>query len=231
MIHLSPRLAMVAGCCRPGMPITDIGTDHAYVPAYLLLQGTIPSAVAADLRPGPLQNAGETVEKYGLSEKIALVLSDGFQNLTPGACNDYVLAGMGGNLIADLLAAAPWVKEPGTHFVLQPQSHQEDLRAYLYQNGFSILKEELAKEEKHLYICLEVEYTGKIIHSTPLENYLGEVIHTASPYKEEYFSSVCNRLQKRYRGLLCVEGAEEERQAIATLIENIQQEVNLCLQP
>lgn len=227
MIHLSPRLAMVADCCRPGKPITDIGTDHAYVPAYLLLEGIIPSAVASDLREGPLQNARETVKKYDLEDKVTLVLSNGFQNLTPGACQDYVIAGMGGNLISDLLAASPWVKDLGNHFVLQPQSHPEDLREYLYQNGFTILKEELCKEEKHLYLCMEVSYTGNVTDATPLQCYLGEAIHTTSPLKKEYFSSVCTRLQKRLQGLLCVEGTDEERQFIATLINDIQQEADL----
>lgn len=227
MISLSPRLQMVADLVRGKQPLADIGTDHAYLPAYLLLTGKIPSAIAADLRKGPLQNAEETVKKYGLYDKVTLVLSDGFQNLASFDCKEFVLAGMGGNLMADLLSAAPWLQNPDIHLVLQPQSHQEDLREYLYRNGFTILKEQLCREGTHLYLAMEAEYTGAVTDASPLSCYLGTLADSEDPLKKEYFSRVLDRLDKRREGLLSCAGTAEECDFLSTLMIAIKERTGL----
>ena len=82
-IKLSPRLQMAADMVRPCEAAADIGTDHAYIPVYLIKNGICPSAVAADLKEGPLANARAAVSAYGLTENIALRLSDGLDNINP----------------------------------------------------------------------------------------------------------------------------------------------------
>ncbi len=223
MIQLSPRLQMVAGLVRGNQVLTDIGTDHAYLPAYLLQIGKIPSAIAADVRQGPLGNARETVEKYGLEDKITLVLSDGFSNLHPEDSKEFVLAGMGGNLMEDLLAAAPWLQAEGIHLVLQPQSHQEDLRNYLYRNGFSILQEQLCKEGSRLYLAMDAEYTGTPSDASPLACYLGTLADSDHPLKAEYFQKVLDRLGKRLNGLLTMDHTEEECNFLLSLMNAIKE--------
>ena len=84
---------------RPGSVAADIGTDHAYLPASLILNGICPRALACDLRKGPLSNAAKTVAAYGLEGKITLRLSDGFDEIEPFEADDLIICGMGGTLM------------------------------------------------------------------------------------------------------------------------------------
>ena len=166
MIHLTPRQQMAADLIRPGRPLADIGTDHAQLPAALLQQGLIPFAWCMDVRKGPLENARATIEACGLTDRTELILCNGFTGLPPGTCHDFVVAGMGGVLTVSLFEAAPWLKDPENHFVLQPQSHLEELRRYLYENGYKILQETAVLDHHRPYTAMEVVYTGEIIPFT-----------------------------------------------------------------
>ena len=104
MIVLSPRLKTAADMVRKGVVAADIGTDHAYLPSYLVLSGICPRALACDLRKGPLENAAETLEHWNIADKITLRLSDGLDELSAGEADDIIMAGMGGILIAK----PPW---------------------------------------------------------------------------------------------------------------------------
>ncbi len=202
MVKISDRLQMVAGLIRPGYPVADIGTDHAYLPVYLLQENRIPHALACDLREGPLLNAKQTVERYGFADKVELVLSDGLKALAPGCVNDFVIAGMGGNLIADILAASPWVLDRENHFVLQPQSHAEDLREYLVNSGFEILREVVSREGRHLYLAMEVIYTGEIKEYPITYYYLGQIPNSESELRDEYIDFIYDRLKVRRDALI-----------------------------
>ena len=147
-IKLDDRLSAVAGLVRNGKRVADIGTDHGYLVAYLVENGICPGGIAADLRKGPLENARQTVIAQGLSDKIELILSDGLQNIPENACDDIVIAGMGGNLIAELLEKAPWVKSEKINIVAQPMTHAEVLRQYFIDNGFIINEEKTATDGK-----------------------------------------------------------------------------------
>ena len=202
MVKLSNRLQMVADLVRPGKILADIGTDHAYLPVYLILENLISNAYAADLKPGPLENARATVEKYGLSDKVELVLSDGIRALKPNCCEDFVIAGMGGNLISDILDAVSWIRKPGTHFVLQPQSHAEVLREYLLNSGYEILRENVTAEGKHMYLCMEVVYTGEMQSYEKSDFYIGKLPESDSCLKEDYLKFIKKRLEIKRDALL-----------------------------
>lgn len=225
MIHLSPRLQMVANLTREGNLLTDIGTDHAYLPAFLIQSGRIPGAIAADVRTGPLANAKETLIKYGLADRVTLVLSDGFASLTPGDSRDFVLAGMGGNLITDLMATTPWIQEVGNHFVLQPQSHPEDLREYLYENGFHILQEQAVEEPHHVYLAMEVEYTGAAQKLPPEQYYIGRLIESESPAKKAYYEGLYRRLKKRKEALERAKQGSEEQALLERIMKELEERV------
>ena len=94
-IALSPRLRMAASLVPPGARLADIGTDHGYLPAALILEGAIPSAIASDLRPGPLARARETAVRYGLEDRLSLRLCDGLSGIGPEEADALVIAGMG----------------------------------------------------------------------------------------------------------------------------------------
>ena len=198
IMKLDLRLTMVASLVRPGKPLADIGTDHAFVPVFLILNDIIPSAYACDIKVGPLDNAKKTIDEYDLNDKVTPILSDGLIEV-PHDVNDFVIAGMGGELIAKILSDSPWVKEVGNHFVLQPQTHAEDLRQYLFGAGFEILKEDVVKDKRHLYLAMEVVYTGKVEGHEKCDYYLGELKNSSSIYKNNYIEYVISRLDVQYK--------------------------------
>ncbi len=208
MTDLSPRLKMVAGMTRENKALCDVGTDHAYLPVYLLQRRMIPYAFAGDINKGPLENAGHTVEKYGLSEKVELILGSGLMNFKENCAADFVIAGMGGELIAKILSDTAWVERDGNHFVLQPQSHAEDLREYLTIHGFEILKEDVCRDGKHLYLAMEVVFTGKSSNELIPQGvfpdayyYTGKLPYSDSTYKNEYLMQIKSRLSVRVDAL------------------------------
>lgn len=172
-IELTPRLRMVADLVPAGARLADVGTDHAYLPAALVLEGKIPAAIAADLRQGPLGRARATVRDCGLFGKIAFRLCDGLSGIGPGEIDAAVIAGMGGETIAGILAAAPWTREWDIPLVLQPMSSMPDLRAWLGENGYWIVTERLAREGELLYTALLVR-AGEMPPLSPAELWAGK---------------------------------------------------------
>ena len=135
-LDLSPRLAALAALVPAGARLADVGTDHAYLPVWLLLRGKIRGAIASDVNPGPLDRGRETARAYGVEDKIDIRRCDGLAGLTAGEADTIVIAGMGGDLIARILAQAPWTREVA--LLLQPMSSQEDLRQWLAENGYAM---------------------------------------------------------------------------------------------
>ena len=150
-MELSPRLAAIAGRVPPGSRLADIGTDHAYLPAYLILEGTISSAVASDVNRGPLDRGRETARLAGVEEKIDFRLSDGLKGLGEDEADVIVIAGMGGYLIRDILAEDPAKTVSFSKFILQPRNNAGILRHWLVTNRFRIGRNQLVREGK--FIC------------------------------------------------------------------------------
>lgn len=155
MITLTPRLAAVAGYVLPGQPMADIGTDHAYLPTYLIESGTVPSAIAGDVVAGPLDAARMTVHEAGLSDQVELRLGNGLQVVKPGEVRTATICGMGGPLIAEILAAGPL--EGIERLVLQPMAGEERLREWLAANGWKLVDEQLVEDAGRIYLILVAE--------------------------------------------------------------------------
>lgn len=154
--RLGPRLRAVAARVPAGCScLADIGTDHGYIPVFLLQTGWIERAVAADVGAAPLEHARRTARRFGLSERISFRLGDGLAVLMPGEADVIVIAGMGGDTIADILAAAPWSRE-GPLLLLQPMSKADALRRWLPANGYAVCGEELVQDKGVLYPILSV---------------------------------------------------------------------------
>lgn len=195
-VQLTPRLSAAASLVKGGGIVADIGTDHGYLPVYLIQQNKISGAIAADIKKGPLENAAKTVSKYGLSDKISLRLSDGLNGFNENEADEIVFAGMGGTLIAEKLKETPWIKNPKIHFVFQPQSRAEDLREFLYSNGFVIGEEIAVKEDERYYITFDAVYTGEIREFTPADCFIGKLPKTQEA--KMHIQKQLNRLQKKY---------------------------------
>ncbi len=219
-IILSPRLNAAASLVRGGGTVADIGTDHGYLPVFLLQSGKIKSAVAADIRKSPLDNARKTVEKYNFSEKISLRLSDGLREFSYGEADEIIFAGMGGTLIAEKMKETLWVKNSSLHFIFQPQSRAEELREYLYNNGFTILNETAVHEGKRYYIAFDAVYTGEIKKYDIFECFTGKIPKTDDGRKYVYLQ--LSRIEKRYNAIKD-NGDTEEIEDLKNLIEKLKE--------
>lgn len=160
MLNIGSRLLCVASMVQPHRKTVDIGTDHAYLPAYLVLNGIAEDVLACDIGVMPLQNAKKTVESFSLQDSISLRISDGLKNVLPEEAQEITVCGMGGVLMVEILNAAPWIKRDDMHLVLQPMTHSEDVRRYLCENGFSIKEEKCVIDNKKVYCCISAFYTG-----------------------------------------------------------------------
>lgn len=205
--NLSNRLKAAASLVRGGGILADIGTDHGYVPVYLVKNGIVKSAIAADINKMPLENAAKAVRESGLCDKIQLRLSDGLKNLKEGEADEFFIAGMGGTLISEILSSSIWVKNSTYHFVFQPQSRAEELREYLFNNGFEIERETAVLEGRRYYIAFSAVFTGKNTPHCYADCFLGKLPKT--PEAKKYISLQINRLEKKYNALSS--GEEKER--------------------
>jgi tRNA (adenine22-N1)-methyltransferase len=154
-LTLSPRLAAIAAQVPQGAILADVGTDHAYLPVWLLRQGRIPRALASDVNQGPLDRGRETARLYGVADQIDFCRRDGLAGLAAGQADTIAIAGMGGELIARILAQAPWTKD--CLLLLQPMSSQPELRQWLWDQGYAIQRETIVREGKKLYTLLTVQ--------------------------------------------------------------------------
>ena len=170
-MELSPRLRLLADWVRPGARVADVGTDHAYLPVWLVLHGRVSSAIASDLRKGPLQRAWETCRRHG-AESVDCRLCDGLSGIGPEEADTVIIAGMGGENIAAILAAAPWTRDGAHTLLLQPMSAQPELRRWLQGHGYTILREVLAREGDTIYTLFLVQ-AGPMPELSPAELWAG----------------------------------------------------------
>lgn len=171
---LDARLATVAALVRRGARFADVGTDHAYLPIHLLDQGIIVSAVASDVAEGPLASARANVRSAGHEGKVTLLLANGLMGMERLSLTDIAICGMGGELIVDILAVAPFVKDPDIRLILQPMSRAEVLRTYLASEGFAVHAERYAIAADRAYLCLAATYTGVPYEIDAVRAVLGE---------------------------------------------------------
>ena len=160
MVKLSNRLLTVASLVTEGNVLADVGTDHGYIPIYLLQKERIPRAIAMDINAGPLERAKEHIAQFGLEDYIQTRLSDGVNALAPGEADSILIAGMGGGLVLHILSDGEAVCKQAKELILQPQSELERVRAYLWTNGYVILEEDMVLEDEKFYPMMPVQYQG-----------------------------------------------------------------------
>lgn len=161
MIKLSKRLMHLADMVSEGVTLADVGTDHGYIPIWLLLNGKIKRAFAMDIVEGPLQRAKEHTKAYGLGDYITLRLSDGVRALAPQEADSILIAGMGGGVMLRILKEGRRVVDSARELILQPQSEIEKVREYLYGNGCVIDREDIVFEDGKYYFMMHVALKEK----------------------------------------------------------------------
>lgn len=214
-LELPPRLRLLADWVRPGARIADVGTDHAYLPVWLRLHGRVVSAIACDLREGPLNRARETGRTYGVDAEIDFRLGDGLTVVSPEEADTIVIAGMGGENIAAILARALWTAGGDHILLLQPQSRAEALRAFLAENGYAIRREALAEDRGTIYPVLEA--AGGEMTLTLGQLYGGAAL-LRDPLGDRYIIEKIIRLQNAVAGVNRSGGGQERADALREII-------------
>ena len=198
-IPLSTRLLACAGFVKQGDRVADIGCDHGYLSIHLLINGIARSVIASDVAEGPLQSAMNNARKIGVQENISFYLSDGVRNI-PRDFDTLICAGMGGDTMIHILESAPWLQSESYRLILQCQSKRPELRKWLYEQGFAIRQETLAKDGKFIYTIMEVvwEPGGSF---APVDAYLSPaLLRSGSPLLPDFY-------RRKMHGLtLSVEG-------------------------
>ena len=196
---IQPRLEMIARLVPPGARLADVGTDHGYLPVWLLQNGKISSAIASDVRPDPLHHARTTAELYGLADQIDFRLCDGLDGISSEETDTVVLAGMGGETIAAILTDAKWTLTGKITLLLQPMSKAEFLRKWLPENGYVFVEERLVWDKDYLYPIFCV--TGGAGQMLTPERQYGGVMLADDPLYADYLSQQVRRLEMAINGL------------------------------
>lgn len=152
-MRLTPRLQAIADFVEPGARIADVGTDHAYIPIYLIRNKKIEYAMASDINEGPIKKAEKNLERYGIQNKVRLCTADGTKGIRPREVDTLIVAGMGGELIAQILLEN--IPQGIQRMILQPMANAHEVRSALCDVGYIISKEKLVREKNKIYqiIC------------------------------------------------------------------------------
>lgn len=204
---------------RRGTALADVGTDHAYLPIWLARQGRIRSAVASDIRPGPLDRAQRDIERYGAGGVVTARLSDGLDNIRPNEADDIVIAGMGGLMIAEIVGRAAWLEDPEKRLILQPMTRAEDLRRSLAEQGFAVVHEQAVREENHLYTVMLCRWDPECRAFGELFPYIGSLT-AETPEGCAYLRHELKRIQNREKGLQ-MEGDAAQAEKLAHIYRMI----------
>ena len=171
---LSARLMSALPYLKKGGAVIDVGTDHAYLPIFLVREGISSRALACDINRGPIESAERNIAAAGFACQIDTLCTDGL-HATEGFDPDNILIfGMGGELIIRILSDAPWVKDANVGLVLQPMTRAHLLRRWLLENGFAIVGETITHEDRY-YQTISARYCGKNEEYTEEELLLGRL--------------------------------------------------------
>ncbi len=194
-MHLTPRLRTIMQQVPEGARLADIGTDHALIPTALLRRGVIQSAIASDLREGPLDSAARTAKQFEVEHKLSLRLGGGLQTVKPDEADTIVIAGMGGETIAQILGDDAWALDGAHLLLLQAMTAQPYLRQYLAAHGGVIQKESLCREGQRIYTVMTVVGGGKREQKKLSACCISDAL-LRDPMAEEYIHKLLHREQK-----------------------------------
>lgn len=229
-MKLTKRLKTIADLVPQGYNVADIGTDHGYLPVYLIKNRIAKKVIAVDINEGPLENAKKTIKNYKLEDYIQTRLGSGLSPIEPGEVDIVIIAGMGGLLIRDIFLDSRNVVGTVNKFILQPMVAQDELRKWLSQNDFKITDEKLAKEGSKLYEILVVSKGEMKIQRNIYYEVGPKLIENKDPHIHEFIDG---KLKKYTEILKTVENqdtirAKEKLLECKEKIEELK-ELRVCL--
>ena len=206
-MKLSKRLQTISDFVKKGAVVADIGTDHAHIPIYLIKNNIISKAYACDINAGPLEKAKENINYYGV-KNIELRLSNGLEKLKTDEADTFIIAGMGGELIIDILDRGQGFFDKKNTFILSPHTKIEEVRNYLLRKGLKILKEDMCIDEGKFYTVMEAVYIGKTFSYTKGELLFGKyLIDNKNPVLFEYLK----KERQKYLSIIAGDGINDTR--------------------
>ncbi|MEX2784557.1 tRNA (adenine(22)-N(1))-methyltransferase TrmK [Streptococcus sp. H49] len=222
-LRLSPRLKAVSEFVPQGSRLLDIGSDHAYLPIFLLQNHQLDFAVASEVAAGPYEAALKNMTEYGLADKGAVRLADGLAALDASDRISVVsICGMGGRLITSILEAGKQEIAPISRLILQPNNCEDTVRSWLAANGFLLKAEKLIKDNQKFYEILVAEPGEMELSSKDLR--FGPILSREQPamFKERWLTE----LRKLETVLSELPEEHVERAAVSQKIKAIKEVVN-----
>ncbi len=206
-MKLSPRLQAIADYVPKGSVVADIGTDHGYIPVFLIRNRIASKIIATDINVGPLKNAISYIDKNNYGDFIDTRLGNGLKCLSPNEVDTIIIAGMGGLLIIDILEDSKDITETADYFILQPMVASEELRKYLYSNKYTIIDEKLAKEGSKFYEIMLVTHGEENIEKDIYYEIGKKLVENKDKHLKEFIE---NKIAKTERVLINLRDSETE---------------------
>lgn len=222
-MQLTPRLEAIAEKVSHNAIVADIGTDHAYIPIYLVENNITKTLYACDINQGPINMANQQIEKYGYKNEITTLLGPGLNPIVGMGVENIIIAGMGGVLIKEIIEANREIALQAHKLILQPMIAQEELREYLIQNGFQIIQEDLAQEDRRIYQII-VARGGKSQPWTQVDYHISPIlVENKHPLLHELIVKKENELKKIIKACSVEESdnAKMRREECSFLLEKI----------
>ena len=201
---LDTRLRAAAEMVPEGARLADIGSDHAYLPIALCLEGKIEYALASDINEGPVASARANIAKNGLSGKIEAIRADGLDKARGFAPDCITVLGMGGELIVTILERAEWVRDERITLVLQPMTHAEILAEYLAENGFDVTDERIVsvgERDDRIYRLIKARFDGEKRDISEVDALVGKMnLERRDEVTRRYISRIIAVLKTKIQG-------------------------------
>lgn len=224
-MELDRRLAALAAFVPPSVCLADIGTDHAYLPTWLVQQGRITRAIASDVLPGPCQAAEKTVAAAGLTAQIAVRCGDGLATLTPGEADTIAIAGMGGPTMLAILEREPAVVAQAQQLILQPMGGVAGVRRWLYEHGWHLEGENVVVERGRWYEILSARPGRRACPDEALL-WLGPLlVEQQHPLAAEHAAFLLDKLKRTLAAMQGGKDTTDRQAAYRRLIAQIEEVV------
>ena len=221
-MELSKRLSFIVKHMDKSKSMIDVGSDHGYIPIYVVKNNICEKAIASDINKGPVEKAKMNAALDGVSNKVDVRLGGGLSTVKKDEVEAVVIAGMGGNLIRDILEADKDKVEKYKYLILQPAQNPEILREYLYNNGYFIL-EDLCKDEGIFYELFKVKAGKEQVQKLHEDFYefSPRLIKEKNPLMKEYLELK----EEKYKKILSF--IKEDTESALKRKESIQNKINL----
>lgn len=208
MNNLSLRLSTIASLVPKGAFVCDVGTDHGFLPIFLMESGIAKGVIATDINEKPLKKAEENLKKTR-AEGVTLRLCDGLSGIKKGETDTVIIAGMGGEVISGILERGKEITENADiTLILQPTTSPEFLRKYLYETGYDIIKEIAVEERGKLYSVMLVKFQGNPQKKEDWVYFVG-LVDPKDPVGRRYIEK---QKLRAYKCMMALEHIEEKQQ-------------------